>query len=890
MEISNYINKVKIYNQYVNNIEPGDSYYMANSAKGDLSTKKSIYLYEGQNDKKTSSARESMMPTAHTAMHTRSYIGPQTNGNSPESHANQEVTMIVKEKVIEIPVYSDRSAQDRDLIGHLYSTVGLLVLEIKRLHWKAKTFKPDSKVSSMAHSQVLERNVEPSSNNSGSPLKQRYQDDDIMITKSQHLPEAHFKFLFEDLQVKFDSLLAKNNEAREENEKRTLEIERLNSFIKAQALEIEHLASEQQKVGTASFVETSNLIGKYKVLQEQNVRQENNIFALENQIEDFKQVKSELNMANALFSEKAELAEKLRAEVQISVDDANLFKALIQGREKEIDKLNTKIAELVKVAQEYTHIKQLLDIARRDVEAYKEAYDSREKLVSKLNTELGKLDVLSQALQASSSRQEFLEGEVSRLTDRISEQDRQIEGARSKAVEQELERFKNNELSKEVSQLAAKLEYVDKKLLLKEEENDGLRGKLEEALAKVEELRTCEIKLDQVGAEREELLAKVYELKKELVEANKMVKVIEDLEKQGEEKEAKLEEIARKLEKTRGDCSQLKVQNDQLKTEVLELELKQKDFGEVKSCLGETQDLLRAANDENDKLEETVRHLDKVNNEKQAEITKLRNDFKEENEKQKSKLIHLSADNQMMEEKLKQKADVEKQLERSQIMHSDLKNSYDNLVQRAMNQEKEIGGLQMTLDKEKKVSDTLQAKVNELKEVETKNKDLHKNIESISKNLVEVIEQKKELQHENQKAKDKIHVSQIENEQLKEELVKKVEEVKQVEDKIEEIKEQDTAVVVALEQEIDNMKEVYHVATEEIENWRKKFEDLRLQFDKYIQEYEKMSMKFDRMSAINEDHVKDIENKAFAISQLHRRLLIQMIELHRIDSVRNEAQ
>ena len=74
------------------------------------------------------------------------------------------------------------------------------------------------------------------------------------------------------------------------------------------------------------------------------------------------------------------------------------------------------------------------------------------------------------------------------------------------------------------------------------------------------------------------------------------------------------------------------------------------------------------------------------------------------------------------------------------------------------------------------------------------------------------------------------------------------------------------------------------------ENWKKRHDELQSQFDKYIREYELMSSKFERMSAVNEDHIKDIENKAFMISQLQKRMLIQMIELHRLDFVKSQQE
>lgn len=899
MEIGNYIQKVKTYNQHINSMNAGESYYMGGSgdATTNWSVKKSLPVYEHKTEiKQPASARESLSHSAQRGPETRSFVAPQTGAQSGISSPDErEVHIISREQVIEIPVYTERIVQDTNHLANLYGKVGLLVLENKRLRWKLEN-QPQSK-------QTEEIRSRTPSDFTGSPLENTHkvmsvshsqkhheksfdEKEDISMTHSQQLPASHFKFLFEDLQVKFNALLSKYGEAREDIEKKAIELNRLNTVIKTQSIEIEHLASENQQASTSQFVEKADIYGKYKQLKESNHRLESTIFGLEAEAEGLKHVRVELTQLNSLYAEKCEAIEKLRAEVQVSVDDANVFKGLVAAREKEIDKLNQKIAELVKVAQEYTHIKQLLDIARRDVETYKEAYESREKLIIKLNAELGKIDSLGQALQAKASQEEFLEGEINHIKERLEDKEKELENARSKCIDQDLERFKNAELNRELNQTKAKVEYIEKKLNLKEEENEGLQRKLIEAAAKIEELKTFEIKLDQVSAEREELLNKIYQLKKDLVEANKMQKTIDDLKIVVDDKQNKLDDIQRKLEKAKAENRDIKARNDEMKTEILELDLKLKDADDVKQCLTETQSMLREANEENDKLEDTIRQLDIMNQEKLAEIAKVKNDLKEENEKNKTKMNMLMAENYAMCDKLKEKAEVEKQLERSILVNADLKNSHDNLVKKSMIRDQELGNLEVALEREKAANNQLQATVNELREVEVKNKELTKDVEDLAKKIEVVIHNNKELQQENQKTKEQVLQSQMEIEQLKDVVEEKEAEVRQVVEEIEVIKEQDTEALNRLEAENNQLASENKVFAQETEDWKKKYQELTGQFERYIMEYEKMSNKFDRMSAVNEDHVKDIENKAFTISQLHRRLLIQMIELHRIDSLR----
>lgn len=899
MEISNYIQKVKTYNQQINNLKPGESYNLGGSGEvaSNWSTKKSLPISEFRSEtKQPISARESQIHQPYGGQESRSFIAPQTGTHGGLNNpVEKEIQIISREQVIEIPVYSERIVHDTNLLATLYGRIALLVLENKRLKWKIDS-QGHSKLTvesrSQTHSEFNYLPLDHTPKAMSITQSQKQQDksfdekEEYSMTHSQQLPASHFKFLFDDLQIKFNALLAKYGESRKDIEKRGLEIDRLNNIIKTQSMEIDHLVAENQQASTSQFVEKNDIYGKYKQLKESNCSLETTIFNLETEVESLKHVRSELTQLTSLYNEKCEQTEKLRAEVQVSVDDANVFKGLVAAREKEIDKLNQKISELVKVAQEYTHIKQLLDIARRDVETYKEAYESREKLILKLNAELGKIDSLGQALQAKASQEQFLEEEINHLKDRLEDKEKELENARSKCIDQDLERFKNAELNRELNQTKAKVEYFEKKLNLKEDENESLQRKLIEATAKIEQLKTFEIKLDQVSAEREELLNKIYQLKKDLVEANKLQKTIDDLRIQSDDRQTKLDDTQKKLDRAKAEARDLKAKNDEMKTEILELDLKLKDSEEVKMCLAETQNMLRDANEENDRLEETIQQLDHLNQEKIAEIAKVKNELKEENEKNKTKMNMLLAENHAMSDKLKEKAQIEKQLERLIIVNAELKNSQDNLVKKSMIRDQELGNLEAALEREKTANNQLQSAVNELREVEAKNKDLEKNIENLSKHLTDLVHKNKELQQENQKTKEQVLQSQVEIEQLKDIVDEKIEEVKQVEQKIEIIKVQDTEALTKLETQIGQLVKGNEVMHQEIEDWKKKYQELSVQFERYILEYEKMSNKFDRMSAVNEDHVKDIENKAFTISQLHRRLLVQMIELHRIDSLR----
>ena len=481
MEQASYIEKVNRYHKKLNLDTTGERTTNLTTF-GDVSGKKSFTETEVYSQRNHPSLCESIVQGSASFI-SRADHTPDPKFTNPLRDTVDLTNMrtILKEQVIEIPVYTERVVFDAAHLAHLYGQVALLAMENRRLRWKVVQLQQDG---------TLE-------------MSDRQKISDIHET-SLCEPHQGSRQMYEDLENKFNSLLEKYGEAREENERKSLEIEKLSTEIKSQTLEIDHLRRENEAAATALYVDKNNIFAKYKETEEANVKLEAKLLRIEHELEAHLCTKNELEKLKGLFEEKNEHLEVTKSQLLISVEDSKILRGLVASREKEIEKLNLKNAELIKIAQEYTHVKQMLDIARRDIETYKEAYENREKLLLKLGRELSEIDNLNLLLQEKTARISFLEDEIKRLNDKIEEKEIQLEIMRSRTIDQDLEKFRNNELSSQVNQLTAKLDFSEKKLALRGEENEALQRKLLEATLRIQELKTYEIKLDQIATERDE--------------------------------------------------------------------------------------------------------------------------------------------------------------------------------------------------------------------------------------------------------------------------------------------------------------------------------------------------------------------------------------------------
>ena len=214
----------------------------------------------------------------------------------------------------------------------------------------------------------------------------------------------------------------------------------------------------------------------------------------------------------------------------------------------------------------------------------------------------------------------------------------------------------------------------------------------------------------------------------------------------------------------------------------------------------------------------------------------------------------------------------------------------ENLASKVKTYEEETKVMELSNEKLKETNSQLENRINILKEVESRNKELASECERLAKELHEAQAAIRRQQIENSNIRgDKEDLERLleqnhgEQRELVEKFTQQSEAVRLLDSRAQELQQ-------TMDQQKLSLDESVRLLTgreAELRDWQARYGDLRQQFDRYIVEYEQMSCKFERMSAINEDHIKDIENKAFSISQLQKRLVVQMIELARIDSLRH---
>ena len=778
MDDNSYGEKVKRYHRKLN-VESADKstpHIPMLYIGGDWSSRKSLADVETfSNRYHTNSMYDS---TANGNGSYGSRAGDASSDPHPPSEARETVEIhnnirtITKELIVEIPVYTETLVVDQAHYLWLYGRIGLLVLEVKRLQWRLHRGHDSSLTEESVR--VSERGIRSEGQEEGFGRE----------------TGQGGRQVYEEMEAKFNNLLEKYGDAREEIERKGLEIERLGTERKSDRLEIEHLRRENECAATAMYVDKSNIFGKYKETEEKNARLESRVQVLESEAEAAKGLRVDLGRLGGAFEEKSVALEEMRGKLMAREEDAEVIKGLVAAREKEIEKLNQKNGELIKIAQEYTHVKQMLDIARRDVETYKEAYEARERLLVKLGRELGEVEPLGARLQERESRIAFLEEEVKRQKERVEEKEVQAEILRSRNIDQDLEKFRNNELANQVTQMGAKIEFVEKKLALREDENEGLQRKLVEAAAKIEELKMYEIKLDQIGVEREDLLRQVYELKKELGEKGRLEKEIEGAKQMMSQKDMLMERVKEKVEGLKREAKEAKTKIEEMKGEIVEHGRRQKEADEVKQSLGEAREALKTSRKEVEELEGVLRERDAEAREIENQVLRLKNELKESAEKNKTKISMLQADNEAMEEKLKVFGEVEKRLEKAVLMNADLKNSNENLGSKVEILSQELKGCEVSLERQKEANCQLENKLNIMKEIESKNRDLTANVETMAKEIESMVVQNKKVSLEKEQARQEVQKAKNEVEELRGEVNRKEEEVKEAAEKVEQLREE----------------------------------------------------------------------------------------------------
>lgn len=764
-----------------------------------------------------------------------------------------EIRALPREDVEEAKkmIISIQSEEDKTRMAGLYATVGLLTMEIKRLHWK------------LSHQpQISEDNSK----------------DETLKTR------------FADLDLKFNMVLQKLKDCREEAEKHRLAVERLEAELKEKNLEIGHLKNENEQTMKASFVEHNDVFSKYRLQEETIAKLESKKSALEDELEQANRAKGELGRLHLIHSEKMSTFSKVKAELQATMDELEVAVRLVETRDKELQKLNEKNNELLKVAQEYSHVKQLLEIVRRDVDTYREAFENREKTVSRLTSELAVIDDLNLNIQEKTCKISFLEDEVKRLKEKMEEKDTQIELFRLRIIDQDLEKFKNSELTNTVNQLKAKLELSEKVTAVKNEENNVLQSKLLKLTAKVEELSLVEVKLEQVSSERNDLLNKVFQLKNELLEIGRLQKQLQDQETEINEHKLIIGKNQKKIESQATELKESKTRLDQSQGEVASLRKDLKDFEETKFTLGATKDVVKELKEDNSTLKTKLFNLQNEVNDKENQTNKLRNELKETSESLKTKLSMLEGEKMTLEDKIIKAGEVEKKFEKLQTSHADLKVHSENLQTKVKEYEEEVKSLELNIERLKDANSSLENRINILREVETRNKELAHECEKLGKESQElqVVIRKCQLDISNLN-QDKESIEKLLL-QAQAELRTTTEKSKLQSESMQTLESHSKVLAQQLEScrtVVEELEKTLGAKEGEVQDWQGRYQDLRDQFDRYIAQYEQMNCKFERMSAVNEDHVKDIENKAFHIAQLQKKNLILMIELARIDSLRS---
>lgn len=747
----------------------------------------------------------------------------------------------------------EKKADDGLVNQGLYGTVGLLLMEIKRLHWKIS-------------SQIMESESPNISNHAEN------------IEESTTIKDDS------NLQLKFNVLLQKYASCRDERDKLKDALVKLQAHIELKNSEVDMNSLEFEKLTKNSFLEKNDIYGKYRQQEETISKLESKLQGLESELDWFRNQKNQFEQLKDAHKDCDHKHSDLSGQLESQSRELSLSKHLLQTRDAELAKLNVKTSQLLKIAQEYSEVKQMLDICRLDVDAYKASFVLQEGVIRELRRNMVDLEKTNGVLKDRAERCDELMEDVRVLRELVDEKDTHIQACKLRIIDQDLERYQNNELSTAVAQLEAKIELAEKLYKVKIDEGSEIENKLSHAIAKIADFDVVKSKLSEVSDERNRLLSTVYELKNQLTEvgvlksqaeehiaeisANKLL--IDRQQKKLESQISEQKEQRNKLEACHAEKVSLQKQVQVLEKLKTELLTSQKSL-EKANCLGsrlkenisELQKSVCVKDETIKQIESESRKSDETLNEtisqKQSEITDL-----------KAKLTYAAENGQkitLLEASISSLNDLNLQtqskLTSSQHLNTAFHTQLADLQHQASAQQQAIdrlSTLQVRHDELIKSHDDARHTISDMAATQARMRDssavLEGRLADKDAMLADVMRRFEVLMAEAEGLKERIGVVEDQRDGAQRELGKKG-------------------------LELEGEKQAYA-------ELMKKYGDLQASFEKYLKEYEIMSNKYERMSVVNDDHISDIEDKAFTISQLQKRMVVQMIELYRVDSLRQE--
>ena len=743
---------------------------------------------------------------------------------------------------------------DHGLVNQrLYGTVGLLLMEIKRLHWKISSQKLESESPTISN-------------------------------HAEHIEESTTIKDDSNLQLKFNVLLQKYASCRDERDKLKDALVKLQAHIELKNSEVDMNSLEFEKLTKISFLEKNDIYGKYRQQEETISKLESKLQGLESELDWFRNQKIQLEQLKDAHKDCDHKLSDLSGQLESQSRELSLSRHLLQTRDAELAKLNVKASQLLKIAQEYSEVKQMLDICRLDVDAYKASFVLQEGVIRDLRRNMVGLEKTNGVLKDRAERCDELMEDVRVLRELVDEKDTHIQACKLRIIDQDLERYQNNELSTAVAQLEAKIELAEKLYKVKVDEGSEIENKLSHAIAKIADFEVVKSKLSEVSDERNGLLSTVYELKNQLTEVGV-------LKSQAEEYIAEISAnkllIDRQQKKLESQISEQKEQRNRLEAchaEKVSLQKQVQVLEKLKTELLTSQKSLEEANCLGSRLKENISELQKSVCVKDETIKQIESESRKSDEnlnetisqKQseindlKAKLTYAAENGQKitsLEASISSLNDLNLQtqskLTSSQHLNTALHTQLADMQHQASAQQQAIDRLSTLQARHAelvKSHDDARHTISDMGAAQARLHDssavLEGRLADKDAMLADVMRRFEVLMAEAEGLKERIGVVEDQRDGAQRELGEKG-------------------------AELEGGKQAYA-------ELMKKYGDLQASFDKYLKEYEIMSNKYERMSVVNDDHISDIEDKAFTISQLQKRMVVQMIELYRVDSLRQE--
>ncbi|RUO64303.1 hypothetical protein [Idiomarina piscisalsi] len=418
------------------------------------------------------------------------------------------------------------------------------------------------------------------------------------------------------------------------------------------------------------------------------------------------EVKAELEHANEAMHKRTEWARNLQAKLEQAVAEKGKLAERAEKAEAQIEDLQASVKE---VSEERDEAAANASNASKELEQLKQQFNEKSEQADSAQTKVEKLEqVVSQANEEKQKQTEWAHSLQTQLEEAVAEKGKLAERAEKAEAQIEDLQASVKEVSEERDEAAANASNASKELEQLKQQFNEKSEQADSAQTKVEKLEQA---VNQANEEKQKQTEWAHSLQTQLEEAvaekGKLAERAEKAEAQIEDLQASVKEVSEERDEAAANASNASKELEQLKQQFNE-KSEQADSAQTK--VEKLEQVVSQANEEKQKQTEWAHSLQTQLEEAVAEKGKLA-----------ARLKQAEARNHEVEKELGNEiAQVKEEVEKLQSEVDRTNSELDVANEENKKQREWASGLDQKLNEKSEQVNTAEAKIEELKQAQTR--------------------------------------------------------------------------------------------------------------------------------------------------------------------------